>query len=303
MIITHSGKISENFYLIGPPVAPIYLLDGDEPILFDGGFTTLSYLYEKGLKKILKDRSPVHLFITHSHFDHIGAISHIKSIWPDIKISATKKCRDILSKDNAVQLMRKLSDESTKGFHRMSFKPLYEKPFEPFDVDNLICPDQKISISPGLSIIPLNTPGHTWDFMSYFIPEKKILIASEAVAVYEGNDDIQPEFLVDASAYLESLKKLKKFDINILCAGHFAVFTDEDAINHIDQSINATINYRFMVENLLCEESGDVDRVAIKIKNIEWVNRAMPKQSEAAYMINTKQRVRTVLKNMNNKYL
>jgi len=45
MRITWKGKITTDFYMLGHPVAPVYLLDGPKPALFDAGFTTLASLY------------------------------------------------------------------------------------------------------------------------------------------------------------------------------------------------------------------------------------------------------------------
>jgi len=75
MIITKIGKICDGFYVIGLPDIPVYLLDGPVPVIFDAGCTALAHLYEIGIKEILGNRKPAFLFLTHSHFDHVGAVS------------------------------------------------------------------------------------------------------------------------------------------------------------------------------------------------------------------------------------
>jgi len=299
MIIKESGKISDGFYVIGPAAIPVYLLDGSAPILFDGGFTALAHLYETGIKEILGDRKPEYLFITHSHFDHIGAVGHFKKVWPELKIGGSLRCREILAKQSAVQLMRDLNLEGTKNLKEMGVHPLNEKPFESFNMDILIQPDQKIELSANLTLMSLSTPGHTWDFISYWLPEKKVLIASEAVACYQNDGYLQTEFLVDFDAYLESLMKIKTLEPAILCAGHHAVFTDEDAVRHISASIEATHHYLAMTEGFLSEEKGDIDRAVLKAKAVEWDDRPWPKQPESAYLLNTRQRVKTIWARMN----
>ncbi len=134
MIITKTGKIIDGFYAVGSPTTPIYLLDGTVPVLFDGGFSALALHYETGIKEILKDRKPACLFLTHSHFDHIGSVSHLKKIWPRLQIGGSVRCHEILVKQKAIQLIRDLSLESIKDFKEMGVHPLNEKPFEPFDL-------------------------------------------------------------------------------------------------------------------------------------------------------------------------
>lgn len=181
----------------------------------------------------------------------------------------------------------------------MGIAPINEKEFESFGLDILVQPDQTIELTPGLSVVALNTPGHTWDFMSYWIPEKKILIASEAVATYENKGYLQPEFLVDFDAYIDSLNRLKNLGATILCAGHHSVFTNEDAVAHIRHSVKAANDYLSMTEVFLAREKGDIDQAVLRIKAEEWDDRPWPKQPESAYLLNTWQRVNTIWNRMN----
>lgn len=299
MLIKETGKASDGFYVVGSSVTPVYLLDGPEPVLFDGGFTALAKFYESGIKEILGDRSPAYLFLTHSHFDHVGAISHFKDIWPDLQIVGSEHCRKIIKKTGAIKLIRDLNIETKKNLKKMGINPLHEKPFEVFDIDIVIKPRQEIKLSSNLIITAINTPGHTWDFMSYWIPEKKILIASEAVGCYESNGYIQSEFLIDFDSYLESLRKIEKLGAQILCAGHRAVFTDADVVEHIDASFRAAYDFLFMVEGFLVQEKGDINQTVSRVKEVQWNNRPWPKQPEPAYILNTRQRVETIWARMN----
>jgi glyoxylase-like metal-dependent hydrolase (beta-lactamase superfamily II) len=299
MIITESGKISDELYVIGPAAIPVYLIDGPVPVLFDGGFTALAQLYETKVREILGNRKPEYLFLTHSHFDHIGAVSHFKQAWPDLKIGGSLRCGEILSKPNAIQLIKDLNLEGTKNLKKMGVSPLHEHPFESFDLDILVQPGKKTALSPQLTLIGLHTPGHTRDFISYWIPEKKILIASEAVACYQNDGSVQTEFLVDFDACLDSLKIIQTLEPDILCTGHHAVFTGEDALRHISASVKAANDYLAMTEGFLNEEKGDIDRTVSSVKAMEWDGRPWPKQPESAYLLNTRQRVKTIWARMN----
>jgi glyoxylase-like metal-dependent hydrolase (beta-lactamase superfamily II) len=73
MRISRTGKISDDFYALGIPGAPVYLIDGATPVLFDAGFSALGQLYEGKIKEVSGNRSAILPFITHAHFDDIGA--------------------------------------------------------------------------------------------------------------------------------------------------------------------------------------------------------------------------------------
>ena len=298
MIFRKKGKIDDNFYIIGSSVVPVFLLDGPQPVLFDGGFTALTRYYEQDIKEILKDRAPAYLFITHSHFDHVGAVSYFKNLWPDLQIGTHAHCADILSRPRAVNLIRDLNREAGKNLEKIGVSSLFEDDFESFEPDLHLTPDTPIRLPGGLSIVPLNTPGHTRDFMSYWIPEKKILIASEAVSCIEQDDYIETEFLVDYDAYIDSIKRLQQLNAKVLCTGHHACFTNDDVQTHILHSFEAAENFRKMAEKVLISEKGDIPQALLKIKSAEWDERPWPKQPESAYLLNTREKLKTILKRM-----
>ncbi len=299
MIIQETGEICNGFYVVGSADVPVYLLDSTVPVLFDAGLTAGAFIYEAGIRQILGERIPEYLFLTHSHFDHVGSVSYFKDIWPGLKVGGSARCSEILQKPKAIRLMRDLNFEGTQTIKGSGLEPLNEKGFESFELDIIVQPNQTIGFAPGLSVVALNTPGHTWDFMSYWIPEKNILIASEAVATYETRGYLQPEFLVDFDAYIESLKVLKKLGAKILCPGHYAVFTEEDAIAHIENSFHAMTVYLIMTEKFLVQEKGEIEKVVELVKKVEWDPRPWPKQPESAYLLNTWPRVKAIWNRMN----
>ena len=299
MIIQKTGEIGNGLYVVGSASVPVYLLDGPVPVLFDAGMTAGAFLYEAGIKQVLGGRAPEYLFLTHSHFDHVGSARYFKDIWPDLKVGGSVRCSEVLQKTKAVQLLSDLNVKGLKVFKESGLAPINEKRFESIELDIMVQPDQTIEVAPGLSVMVLNTPGHTWDLMSYWMPEKKILIASEAVAIYEPNGYLQPEFLVDFDAYTNSLKVLEKLGAKILCLGHHAVFTDADAVGHIEKSFQAAREYLIMTEKFLVQEKGEIEKAVELVKKAEWDPRPWPKQPESAYLLNTWNRVNTIWNRMN----
>ena len=134
--------------------------------------------------------------------------------------------------------------------------------------------------------------------LSYWLPEKKILIASEAVGCDDGSGYIYTEFLVDYDAYRMSLERLSKLDPQVLCPGHKLVLTGPDAGQHMGRSLAQAAEYLDMVEGFLSEEKGSIDRAVARVKVAEWDAKPWPKQAESAYLLNTQARVRCVWKRM-----
>lgn len=296
-----TGKIADNFYIIGHSGVPVYLLDGPKPALFDAGFTALAKHYEMGIKEILGDRVPVYLFLTHTHFDHVGAAEYLKKVWPELQIAGSEKCRDILTRPGALQLINELNFIGIQNLHSSNIHPIHEDPIDHIDVEIIIEPDQTIELGPKLSVTALSTPGHTWDFMSYWIPEDKILISSEAAGCDDGTGVIQTEFLIDYDVYMDSLHRLANLDAQVLCPGHKIVLTGPDVKAYMNLSLESAKDYLAMVEKFLIEESGDLEKVIQRVKAVEWDPKPWPKQPEQAYLLSSRQRVEKIWERMQKK--
>lgn len=301
MILDHAGKIIDGFYVMGDPVMPVYLLDGPTPVLFDAGLTSLCRLYEEDIVKVLGNRSPAYLFLTHSHFDHIGAAAYLKTVYPKMRITGSARTQEILGRPKAIHLIRSLNQEAAQLMESLNRASIYKGPFDPFDLDLKLNGDRTIELDPDCHVEIIKTPGHTWDFISYWVPEKKILVASEAVGCNDGSGYIYTEFLVDYDIYLASLKRLARLDAQVLCQGHGLVFTGKDAEEHVSHSIEQAANYLVMVEEFLQKERGDIDRTVARVKAAEWDSKPWPKQIESAYVLNTRTRVSNIRERMQQK--
>jgi glyoxylase-like metal-dependent hydrolase (beta-lactamase superfamily II) len=296
-----AGQIAPDFYVTGPPGGPVYLLDAPRPALFDAGISAFAHAYIKDIQAALGKRPPAYLFLTHAHFDHVGAAGVFKRTWPGIQIVASQASADILRRPGAIELITLLNAGSLALAREQGFAPLQEAPFEPVTVDLTAAADQVFDLGDGLTVQAMAAPGHTRDFTSYWIAARKILVSSEAVGNNDGAGDVLPEFLVDIDTYLENIARFSGLDIEILCPGHKLVLTGDDAREHLRRSPQATRQYIAMAEDFLRDTQGDLDAAAEMIKEAEWEPLPWPKQPEQAYMLNTRQRMLKVWERMQTK--
>lgn len=287
ILISNPAEITTDFYCLGPPQIPVFLLDGDNPAIFDAGMTIGAEYYVKELNQRLQNKGLSYLFITHMHFDHCGSAAYLKKHFPTMKIAASAIGSEIIQKESAVKTIRKLNN-----MPGLSGKT----EFEPFKVDVILEDGQSIKLNDDLTVQAFAVPGHTRDMMAYYIPEKKILLPSESVGVPQNNHYIFSEFLVNYSLYLESLKKLEKLDFNILVMAHGTVYTDEDATSFIPNAISQTMAFKDKIVSLLESYQGDEEKVAEEIKKEEYDPQPEPKQPFPAYKLNLMAKIKAVKK-------
>lgn len=296
MIINTAGLVRDDFYVSGLSVYPIELLDGKMPVLFDGGVTCAGCFYADAIRDVLGNRNPEILFITHAHWDHCGAVTYLKNVFPSMKIALSSKAAEILKKRNAVQEIERLNAVAkpiVTALPGVDPAKVIDDTFQSFKPDIELKDGQIFTLHEGATVQVLSTPGHTRDNMSFYIPEKKILIASESCGCLDGAGTVIVEFLADYDLYLSSLRRMADLSVEILCQGHRLVFVGKNEVQvFFDKSISATTAFREHVMNLLHEKGGSLEDVVLQIKAEQYDTNKGIKQPEVPYLINLRAQVK-----------
>jgi glyoxylase-like metal-dependent hydrolase (beta-lactamase superfamily II) len=296
MIFERTGEISDNFYMVGHPSAPVYLLDSDiHPVIFDAGFSIMGSRYVEDIKAILKHRQPSFLVLSHSHFDHCGAAGILKEAFPQMSVLASPLARTVLEKPSAVALIKKLSKEAGSLAGGLGVARCDCADFLPFSVDKTISGGDVLPLGKNLTLRVIDTPGHTRDSLSFHIPEKGLLLCAEAIGIPDASGYIIAECLSNYDQYIASIHKLRALNPGILCLGHYKAFSETDVIRYIDSSLEHSIQFRERVELFLAEENHDVKRVMARFKKLEYDGKREDAHPEAAYYINLDARIKAVL--------
>jgi len=289
-----TGPAAQDFYVTGHPWSACYLLDGKKPVLFESGYTCAGRLYEESIRTVLGKREPSILFLTHVHYDHCGATGYLKRAFPSLLVAASERAARIMERPNAWALMGELSADAVSFVSEtleVDRSKLIDAPFEPFGVDLVLGDGQTVELG-NTTVQVLASPGHTRDMLSYYIPERKILIATEAVGVQDMTGRIIIAALTDYDAYVASLERLSSLPVEVLCQGHRLVWTGAGEVrDYFARAMAAAKSFREQVTRLLGEEQGSVERVVARIKVEEYDANPYPKQQEAAYLINLRVRV------------
>lgn len=282
----------ENVVMLGNGHIPAFLYEGEVPVLFDPGVSAFGPLYLRKINTHLSCPQTLVLALTHSHFDHCGAVPYLLRKIPGIKTAASEKAAEVIQRPNAVCLMQKLNREYETA---MAAELAGENvAFESFKVDYRLAEGDALELGQD-SFRIFETPGHTRDCLSYFFPEKGMLFCGESAGVAEG-DFIHTPFLTSVEDYLASLEKIADIKPEILCIAHNGILTGDDVGRFISAAVDAANNYRDMIDAYLEEHAGDLEGVVERITAEEYDTQETHMQNREPFILNLRAKVGAVVR-------
>jgi glyoxylase-like metal-dependent hydrolase (beta-lactamase superfamily II) len=222
------GKISSGFYMIGTAANPVYLCRSkNEWILIEGGIGLNAPLVLSQLQSILPDLSSLkHWFITHSHYDHCGAIEYLYPHFPCIKLYSSREAIINFRKTRYVQkvnqLNRSLAADQDIMHASQPAGGLAELPFIPADEDPLIT-------TAGMVWQVIPTPGHSKCSLSFYnAPEKKLFV-SDAFGEIVTTNKWFPLAFESMKIFMNSVSRLAELEVEFIALGHHGIIAGSDA--------------------------------------------------------------------------
>jgi glyoxylase-like metal-dependent hydrolase (beta-lactamase superfamily II) len=247
-------RILESLDLLGAWPNCLYLLKGEEAMIVGGGMSWIAPALEKQFAELDFDSSRIrYLVITHSHFDHCGAVPYLKRKFPRAKILASAYAQRVFSLKKAVQFIAAMNDRMLEKTHADEEAGRLNLKFDGIQVDQTISDQDFVDLGNGITVRFLETPGHTQCSLAAYVPSLKILFPSDAAAFpsFDGKGAAHPSPQYDFPLYLGSLKKLAALEVEILAFEHHGFLRGAEARQFLIQATwQAEENQKFITENI-----------------------------------------------------
>jgi glyoxylase-like metal-dependent hydrolase (beta-lactamase superfamily II) len=290
-----TGRINDHIHVAGNPYYPGYVMQGSEKsLMVEAGMNLMGPLYMKDVNAILGDSQKLDfLFVTHSHYDHLGAVPYLKRMIPGLVLGAHERVSALMRKDSVIAMMNRLSD-AQRGF----FKDITtdeDVTITPMETEHVLKEGDEIGLG-GLTCRVYEVPGHTKDSLAFYFPEIRAIFTGEASGHLEGREGncIQACFLSSYDDYLTSLEKIILLHPQYLCLGHGWVFTDDDATDFLRSSLAATPAFRKLIESYLDQANSDIEQATRTMARKEYDERGVIIQERNAYLANLIAQVRLI---------
>lgn len=285
------------FRVTGGRGGETYLICGSEKtVLYDCGMAYCAdVMLDNLIRQLVKlGRKTLDMVIlSHSHYDHIGALPYVRKAFPRVTVCGSRHCAEILTKPSAHVLMKQLGENARDLYIPGSTRQI---PVEGLWVDRILEDGDTISLGSEW-ITAYETKGHTDCSMTYLLQPHSLMFTSESTGIIEGGEQIHTPVLKDFDQALASADKCRKLQPLHLCLPHFGLVPEEktewfwDAFGEECDSKFAFV--RDMMARGLTEEEM-FEQYALRY----WTVYKATEQPKEAYLLNSKYILKALLKKL-----
>lgn len=259
-----------------------FLIDnGNTAILYDTGFAFTGYAIAENIRKVLGNRSLDYILLTHSHYDHALGSAYVAKVYPGVKVVAGAYAAQIFKKTTARAVMRDLDRKAAEANGVFEYEDLIDHlkvDIAVNDGDIITCGDLRFSV--------IGLPGHTKCSVGFYLQESKLLLGTETLGVYFGEDTYLPSYLVGYQMALDSFQKVRGLNIESILLPHYGLVEKAEAAVYLERSEGISRETAQMVKEQLL--SGKTrEEIAAHFEAVHYQANIRPTYPIDAFRLNT----------------
>ena len=227
MWIQAAGPLTESVFHLTTAVSTHALIVGDESAIVDASISAASErVIEQIGAHLGQDVALDFIFLTHSHFDHLGGIPALRAHYADLQVIGGPQTSELLSDTGFVEhcyeknLVYAEAAQVKLGMDKKQW-------CEAIRIDRIMGDGDLLQIGDDVEVKLLSSPGHSVDCVAYFVQPDGVLACGEALGSYAGRDKVASCFSADFESYIGSLQKLSGLDVQALCLPHSGAISGE----------------------------------------------------------------------------
>lgn len=273
----------------------ILILGSEKTGLYDCGMACFSDKLIENIKYIFEgtERKIDYIFLSHTHYDHVGALPYILKEWPEAKVCANAKAASVFSKPGAKATMERLGNNAKNLFGVENV----EITAEGLRVDMVLEEGDKISLGEE-KVIMYETKGHTDCSVAYFVLPQKILFTNESTGVHVSADFMNPSILKSYQASIDSAYKLKALKADWIVATHYGVLPQSVNESFFDRYVSVAEAERRLIVDAI-NKGLSFDEILEEHKKAYWSEGRNKNHPFAAYRMNAEETVKVIMRELN----
>lgn len=279
-----------------------FLIDGGSQVaIYDCGMAYCASGLIENIKAKLSELGHDSLdmiLVSHTHYDHIGALPYLLKTWPDMKVYGATKLEKVFSSDGARKTMERLGISAREKYLGDEGKDV-EILTDPLRVDHMLHDGELFNIG-KYEVSAFNTPGHTDCSMVYLLKnteddsEPSIAFLSESTGVLEDNDIFHTSILKSYQDTINSAAKCKNLNADILIGPHFGLIPDSLKDDYFDMYVSYAEKEKDFILDLY-NKGLSFEEILDGYEKKYWTNNRVSAQPRDAFIENAGHTIRLII--------
>ncbi len=260
----------------------------EKTALFDTGMAYCAGEMCQNLRKALNGRPLDYIFISHSHYDHMGALSHVQKEFPEAKVAASAKAAKVFSSATARSVMNALSNEARELYSDRKDEVVIGD----MHVD-LICGEGDIVDLGGAEVKVYETKGHTDCCLSYLVEPISVLFTSESTGVVQDRFTVTSAILKSYDDCVASAEKCRDLHAVHLIIPHYGYIPSEANETYFSRFLEEIKAEKDFVQSWYAKGLSE-EEVLEKYTERNWTSEREKEQPIEAFLTNARVTVKVL---------
>lgn len=272
----------------------ILVFSDERAALYDTGMAYCHKGTIENIRKALSDHGQTRLdcvLMSHTHYDHIGALPYILREWPDVVVVGSAKAKAVFASQGAKATMKRLG-EAARDCYVEDREPVLT---DGFRIDKVVGDGDIIEMG-SRSFEVIETKGHTDCSLTYVLRPESVMFASESTGVLRAPDRIHTAILKSYKDSMDSAKRCRAYGAKRIIIPHYGLIPAYYNDRYFEMYFRAAEDEKKFI--LSCRDEGmNRDEILKAFDDKYWTEERGRAQPRAAFLENAKYSVNHILNN------